>query len=903
MNDQHWSKAQALYLEAEGLTAEARSEFLDQACGDDAKLRAEIEGMLRGDSETRAVSESEPSTLPGDSENPEVPAGTRLGAWRIARRVGRGGMGEIYEAQRADGTFELRAAVKLLKRGLDTDAVVARFNRERRILAQLDHPNIAHVLDAGVAPDGRPFLVMEYVDGRPLSEYARDQNLPVPDLLRLIFTTCDAVQAAHAKKIVHRDLKPSNVLVTPQGQVKLLDFGIAKALEGENDSEATRLGESTAMTLAYAAPEQLLGLPATPATDVYALGCILYQLLVEKLPHARGGRSTGEIARDLKWETVERPSTVLRNDRGRLPEPLRMARLKTVSRDLDLIVLKALHPEARRRYLSASELADDLKRLLDHRPVLARPDSPGYRMKRFVQRNRLPVAAAAAVIVALAAGLTGALWQAHAAVLARNDATHRKELADGLINFMLGDLKDRLDEVGRLDVLDSTVGKAVGYIGGGDLKAMDDQTLAQRATVLDQIAGIQRARGQPPQALATSRAAMESARELQGRQPGARSDRLLANALYGLAQSADELNDDVTSNRAAIEGSGLTRRLLANQASDDELTLLLAKYDEEIANADVIGANRNFAEADARLRDCIHRLQQLTANPRILEQLIACEDAQVFQLFQAHRFDETAVAAAAFVAQAEDVHRRYADVTFLEFDLLGSLGRAAGATARMERPDLANRASALALDIGARLTALEPGNMQWLRSYAQAVFFDLVVRMGGEDWGDARKDADLALALSQKVLQHFPDEFSARMVAIQIRDERADLEHAVKRNREAIAEAAAGLALLRDGDQSTEMLEEGKLPLLARQWYYAVGVDPPVVRQAQAATRQLLAQLSTRPDAHEVAYFTAMADYLDRQCVEADRLRDKLIAEHEPEVDRLQKYRDAGCGKGRTAAR
>jgi serine/threonine protein kinase/Tfp pilus assembly protein PilF len=402
MDDQRRSKAQALFLEAEGLPAEARSEWLDQACAGDAALKEEVEILLGSASGTRPSAWSEPFTVPGGNRCEDMVAGTALGPWLITRLLGRGGMGEVYEAQRADGTFELRAAAKLLKRGLDTDAVVARFNRERRILAQLDHSNIARVLDAGVAADGRPFLVMEYVDGKPITEYAASRDLSTREILRLMITVCEAVQAAHFKQIVHRDLKPSNVLVTARGQVKLLDFGIAKALAEDNAGDATLLDGSSVMTPAYASPEQLLGAPATAASDVYALGCILYQLLVERLPHARGGRSVPEIVRDLGKETIERPSTVLRKDHGRLPEPLRMARLKSISRDLDLIVLKALHAEAQRRYASARELAEDLQRLLDSRPVLARPDSTAYRASRFIRRNRLPVAAAAAIILALA---------------------------------------------------------------------------------------------------------------------------------------------------------------------------------------------------------------------------------------------------------------------------------------------------------------------------------------------------------------------------------------------------------------------------------------------------------------------------------------------------------------------
>jgi WD40 repeat protein/tRNA A-37 threonylcarbamoyl transferase component Bud32 len=388
MNSERQLRVRELFAEAQALPEDARAEFLEGACEGDAGLCAEVESMLAAAQATRGLLDRPEATRPGERSDRPLGPGTRLGPWSVERLIGRGGMGEVYEARRADGAFELRIAIKLLKRGLDTDAVVARFGRERRILAQLDHPNIAHVLDAGVAADGRPFLAMEYVEGSAITEYARTHGLSTAGVLRLMITACEAAQAAHAKRIVHRDLKPSNVMVSSQGQVKLLDFGIAKALS-EEDDDATRLaGEATVLTPSYAAPEQLLGRPATPASDVYALGVILYQMLVERLPHRRAGLSSSRIALELDRETRERLSSVLRRERGRLPEQQRIERLHAVSKDLDLIVLKALHAEAGHRYPSGQELADDLRRLMESRPVLARPDSIAYRAGRFVRRNR-----------------------------------------------------------------------------------------------------------------------------------------------------------------------------------------------------------------------------------------------------------------------------------------------------------------------------------------------------------------------------------------------------------------------------------------------------------------------------------------------------------------------------------
>lgn len=447
MTDDRATRLQALFDEASRLPWDRRGEFLDRVCAGDAVLRLDIERQLRNVGDTVVVLDR--SALTGDTESPPEPlqAGTLLGPWEIERLVGQGGMGEVYQARRADQAFELRVAIKLLKRGLDTHQVIRRFLLERRILAQLTHPNIAHALDAGAAPDGRPYLVMEYVEGQPVTDYARTgsngQALSITEMLRLMIVVCQAVQEAHKRQIVHRDLKPSNVLVTAEGQVKLLDFGIAKSLS-EEEVDATRMaGEATALTPAYAAPEQILGQAITPATDVYALGVMLYELLTARLPHRREGRSASVVVVELDKETVLRPSAVLRQERGRLPEPERASRLREVSKDLDLIAVKALHPETARRYADAEALGDDLQRLLDQRPILARPDSLAYSANRFVRRNRLVVAAATAVMVALTAGLSIAIWQAGIARTEARSALLQKQRAEQVKEFMLSVFKEQ----------------------------------------------------------------------------------------------------------------------------------------------------------------------------------------------------------------------------------------------------------------------------------------------------------------------------------------------------------------------------------------------------------------------------------------------------------------------------
>jgi serine/threonine-protein kinase len=319
----------------------------------------------------------------------------RIGAYRLRALLGRGGMGEVWEAARADGQFEQTVALKLLKRGMDSEAVLARFLRERQILARLEHPGIARLLDGGLAPDGRPYFVLERVEGEPITDWCRQRQSPVAERLRLLIAVAEAVAAAHRNLVVHRDLKPSNILVDAAGQVKLLDFGIAKLLSRDGDDVDRTLLEDRALTPSYAAPEQFRGEVVTTATDVYALGVVLYELLTGRLPHDRTTASSAALAEQVERETLTRPSRAVLGS-----EPA--GRARALEGDLDTIALKALARDPARRYESVTALADDLRRHLDGRPVRARPDSRFYRARKFVGRYRLAVLGTTAAILALA---------------------------------------------------------------------------------------------------------------------------------------------------------------------------------------------------------------------------------------------------------------------------------------------------------------------------------------------------------------------------------------------------------------------------------------------------------------------------------------------------------------------
>jgi tetratricopeptide (TPR) repeat protein/tRNA A-37 threonylcarbamoyl transferase component Bud32 len=435
--DSRWEE---LFDELVELPEPERKRRLAEVRAGDAELAGRLERLLAADAAASGFLDQSTLDLLGragaaaaEAElEPSLPAGTTVGAWRVVSLLGRGGMGEVYLAERSDPAFAQRVALKVIKRGMDSQAIVRRFMRERQILARLEHPNLAHLLDGGTGPDGRPYFALEWVDGEPITSWCRRRDLDLDGRLRLMQTVCLAVASAHHRLVVHRDLKPANILVTGDGTVKLLDFGIAKLLE-DDETEGltlTQLG-ARALTPAYAAPEQILGDPVSTATDVYALGVLLYELITGSLPHRRDQRALQALASAVEHETVERPSAMLRRpgDRARLA--------RRVAGDLDLIVMTAVHRDPARRYPSAQALANDLGHFLAGRPIRARPDEVGYRMRKFVSRHRLPVAAIGAGIAALIAGLALSLWQAHAASLAAQRADAEAMRAERVKSFLI----------------------------------------------------------------------------------------------------------------------------------------------------------------------------------------------------------------------------------------------------------------------------------------------------------------------------------------------------------------------------------------------------------------------------------------------------------------------------------
>jgi serine/threonine protein kinase len=443
LNPEQWQKVSPYLDQALTLTDEERTRWLADLRVKDALLAEQIQALL--DDHRAANKEGFLGTGPALPMQPDGFAGETVGAYRLLSMIGQGGMGMVWLAERSDGRFQRQAAVKFLGSGLADRGSRERFKREGAILGRLSHPHIADLLDAGVTPAGRPYLVLEFVDGAPIHHHCDQHKLDVKARCRLFLDILSAVAHAHANLIVHRDIKPSNVLVSRDGEVKLLDFGVAKLLEGEgSDGSATQLTHEagSALTPEFAAPEQITGAPVTTATDVYSLGVLLYLLLTGQHPAGPGPRSAAGLVKAIVYTEPPRVSEVAGSsdsrssapaDRSATPEKLR----RQLQGDLDTIIAKALKKVPKERYASVTALADDISRYLRSEPISARPDTLAYRTAKFVRRNRGMVALASLALLAVLAGVAGTLLQARTARQQRDLAIRERDRSSRVTQFMI----------------------------------------------------------------------------------------------------------------------------------------------------------------------------------------------------------------------------------------------------------------------------------------------------------------------------------------------------------------------------------------------------------------------------------------------------------------------------------
>ena len=445
---ERYARAKELFDAALDLPRAQREALLEERCNGDGELRREVEALLEADAQADAL-DGQPFAIPpdvfGDGEEEQF-AGRHFGPYEVVREIGRGGLGSVYLAVRSDGEYRKEVALKLIRRGLDTDDILRRFRTERQILAQLDHPNIARLIDGGTTDDGLPFFVMEYVKGEPIGVYSDTHQLNTNQRLELFRKVCAAITYAHQNLVIHRDVKPSNILVTPDGEPKLLDFGIAKLLSAEDELIVTQTAPGLrAMTPEYASPEQIKGERITTASDVYSLGVLLYELLTGTKPYRLKTRTTDEISRAITDQEPPRPSAAVASARSAL------------NGDLDNIVLMALRKEPSRRYATVGQFSEDIRRYLEGRAVVAHKDTLSYRAGKFVGRNKVGVAAAAIVLLSLVAGIIATAWQAQNARRQRDLAQQERAKAERINSFLQEMLSSAAPEAKGMDVKVSDV--------------------------------------------------------------------------------------------------------------------------------------------------------------------------------------------------------------------------------------------------------------------------------------------------------------------------------------------------------------------------------------------------------------------------------------------------------------
>lgn len=649
MDANRWQQIEEIFQTAVDLPAQDREAYLLNICGSDIELLAEVQGLLAADEKPHSILGGLAVDALAISET-ESWFGKQIGVYRVTGEIGVGGMGVVLAAERADGEFSQQVAIKLVKRGMDSDEIIKRFQRERQILARLKHPNIAMLLGGGVTADGRPYFVMEYVDGVPIDAYCDQRILTIDDRLQLFLKVCDTVAFAQRSLVVHRDLKPSNILVTINGEVKLLDFGIAKVISSDSelaDHPALTKTGMRIMTPEYASPEQISGDPVTTASDVYSLGVILYRLLTGSSPHQGSGRHPAQLDRTLETTDPKRPSqsvsaesalTRKRPDSAKDTASKRRTDTRQLRRrltgDLDNICLKALRHDADRRYHSAEHLYDDIRRHLAGMPITARPDTMSYRVAKFVGRHRRLLTAATISFCAL---VTLVIYYTIQLSQERDRARHEASKAQEVARYLTGifNLADPNESQGSAitarELLDSgSVRLATDLSGQPETQADMMYLLASiylKLMQLDQARTLTRqARDIRQSHFGEKSNEVVSTLQLLGRIEDASGNYDSAVVHYRLALKIhEELTSKVDSLAAEIKTDlGRTIRHQGNLDEAEQLLreslaarrILFGDTHEDIAHSlnnlgRLLYERRNFAEAEPMLREAVEITVQI----------------------------------------------------------------------------------------------------------------------------------------------------------------------------------------------------------------------------------------------------------------------------------------------------
>ena len=600
------------------LPTESQAAYIDRACDGDDALRAEVHELLRAYHHSDSFLESPAADIAAPILEAAAalsgPLPDRIGAFRIAREIGRGGMGRVFLGERVDGGFEQRVAVKVIQHG--APGIVRRFVEERRILALLEHPGIARLIDGGITPGGMPYFAMELVEGEPIDRYCESRNLTIDQRIDLFIEVCEAVSYAHQRLIIHRDLKPSNILVKSDGQVKLLDFGIAKLLGRQQSATDHTRTEYQALTPEFAAPEQVRGDSVSTTTDVYSLGVLLYLLLTGERPYDLRGKSPAEVERIVCNEVPVKPSSRARAEDQR-----------QLRGDLDLIVMTALQKPEARRYQSPAALAQDLQRLRQGRPILARPDSARYRLGKFVRRNSAAVTLVAATAVALITATVFSVVQMREAQAQREEAVRAARRATAMSELQAVFAGDARDADGQPLSPAARITMAEGVI----LKRFKDDPPLVAALLVDlsnrffeagdlpaQRAMIARAQTVARSASAHNELAMANCVRANGYWIEDKNDSAHADVLEAKAALASAARPDPEVRAICLEAEG--KWLQATGQPDSGIALLkraLVVSSVDAGNTQQLGLTNSLAELlrlSGRTREAVPYFRQILAD-------------------------------------------------------------------------------------------------------------------------------------------------------------------------------------------------------------------------------------------------------------------------------------------------
>ena len=638
MSEANWDKKKEIFVAALTVAPDNLAEFLDRQCVSDSQLRQELDTLLAAHFASKNFIEKPAfEIVSAFGDNGANKIGTHFGNYKIVSEIGRGGMGAVFLAKRSDGEFNQQVALKIIRQSFADAELERRFRSERQILASLNHPNIARLLDGGISETGELFLAMEYVAGEPLLEFAMRQNLNIEKRLQLFLKVCSAVQYAHRNLIVHRDLKPSNILVDADGEPKLLDFGLAKILD-ESVLDASQTATAFhAFTPAYASPEQIRGRNITTASDVYSLGVVFYELLTGMRPFQYENKSYEDILRSIDTLEPPKPSDAAtqREKRGKEEkrkerEPETTGEVPNISTsqltgDLDNIALMALRKEPERRYESVGQFAQDIERHLSHLPILARPQTAAYRAAKFFERNKIAVSAVALVILALSAGLAVALWQANVARAERDRAEKRFADVRQLSNALLTDIAPKIENVpGSTEARQALVNQSLKYLDSLANESQDDlQLQSELAAAYEKIGDLQ---GNPTKPnlsdFAGAILSYEKANNIRQKLSATVENQRLAAENFRQLSAVRYVQNDVQGSLQNLEEAlKIYETLLANDGESFELQTAL--LDAQLERAQTYSNNNQHAEALPLLRKAVAAIERLDPNHRETQRLSA----------------------------------------------------------------------------------------------------------------------------------------------------------------------------------------------------------------------------------------------------------------------------------------